>query len=439
VRDDEAKLNAVINDHLSELVGDKPEHLRRSIEHIALARKQQIIFMLDNADQRRAEIQQAGFIIAQEFAQNWNAIVFIAVRPQTFFQSKRAGALSAYPHKVLTIEPPRPEIVIEKRLLFALKVAEGKIPAAMLEGVRLSIQSMAQFLKALLHSLKYNRDLTEILANITGGNIRAVVEFVTQFIGSPNVEAEKIVRIQSQSGKYDIPIHEFSKAAILGDYSHFYPNSSLAMNLFDVHSPEPREHFLSPLIVAFLMSDQCPKDRDEFVASAAIFEAMQSLAFLPLQTERSLRYLTNKRLIETTERITFEEDARGLVGEMPRGFRVTSVGAYHLHRWLGSFSYLDAVLFDTPIFDDNAAPTISEHLESFDIRDRLTRTTSFRNYLTSVWDASGIRATYFNWHDAVREGQAAFDAVRRAVERNQKEAADRQRREQRRFQPHVRN
>jgi len=417
VKNDQAKLDAAINEHLSELAADKSEHLRRSIEHLSRARKQQIIFILDNADQRTVDIQQSAFLIAQEFAHGWDAVVFIAVRPQTFFQSKRAGTLSAYPHKVFTIEPPRPEVVIEKRLVFALKVAEGEIPAETLEGVRLSIGSMAHFLKALLHSLRTNRDLSEILANITGGNIRAVVEFVTQFIGSPNVEAEKIVDIQSKAGKYDIPIHEFSKAAILGDYAHFNPHSSLAMNLFDVKSPDIREHFLCPLIIAFLLSDTSQKDRDEFVATIATIEAMQALSFQPSQSENALRRLTNKRLIETTERVTFEEDLWGLVGEMPRGFRSTSIGAYHLRRWLGIFSYLDAMVFDTPVFDPKTAEAMAERLASFAIRDRLARATTFRNYLSSAWDASGIQTTYFSWHDIVRQGQPNFDGVRRAVER----------------------
>src|SRR6185437_741249 len=130
---------------------DKAEHLRRSIEHVALARKRQIIIVLDNADQRAIEVQQAAFIIAQDFARNWNALVFIAVRPQTFYQSKRAGTLAAYPHKVFTILPPRPEVVIEKRLIFALKIAEGNIAPDVLRGVRLTIGSIAIFLRALIH------------------------------------------------------------------------------------------------------------------------------------------------------------------------------------------------------------------------------------------------------------------------------------------------
>ena len=427
LKGDEAMTEAEVSAFLKEKATDKSEHLRRSVEHLSLGRKKQVIFMIDNADQRTTAIQQEAFLIAQELAQNWNALVFIAVRPQTFFQSKRAGVLAAYPHKVFTIEPPRPEIVIEKRLLFALKVAEGKIPASMLQGVRLSIDSMAHFLKALLYSLEHNRSLTEILANISGGNIRAVVEFVTQFIGSPNVEAEKIVRIQSQTGKYNIPLHEFSKAAILGDYSHFNPNSSLAINLFDVQNPDPREHFLSCVIVAFLMHEHTSKDKDEFVVTSVLLDAMQALAFLPNQTEGALRRLTNKRLIETTERITFEEDVTGLVGAMPHGFRVTTIGAYHLRRWLGTFAYLDAVLFDTPIFDDDATATISRNMESFDIRERLERTTSFRNYLTEVWDASGLRPPYFDWRDAIKEGQGQFDAVSNAVEGIKKKQAEQHR------------
>jgi hypothetical protein len=204
--------------------------------------------------------------------------------------------------------------VIEKRLVFALRLAEGRVPNELLRGVRLNIGNMAEFLRALILSIEKNRDLKEILANITGGNIRALVEFVTNFIGSPNVEAEKIVSIQRSTGKYVIPIHEFSKAAILGEFSHFVPDTSLAMNLFDVSSPDRREHFLSTMILAYLLSDATIKDKDGFIRSNQIVFEMQSHRFLAEQIHSSLRRLTNKRLIETTERITFDEDLAGPVG-----------------------------------------------------------------------------------------------------------------------------
>jgi predicted type IV restriction endonuclease len=416
-KSNKAKLDDQMAARMDELTGNKPEHLRRSLEHVARARQRQIIIILDNADQRSIDVQQAAFIISQEFAQNWNALVFITARPQTFFQSKRAGALAAYPHNVFTILPPRPELVIEKRLVFALKVAEGRISPDALQGVRLNLGNMAIFLRALLYSLEKNRDITEILANITAGNIRSVVEFVRRFIGSPNVEADKIVNIHGRSGKYIIPIHEFSKAAILGDYSHFVPESSLAMNLFDVDSPDRKEHFISLMITAFMLSNDTPKDRDEFVRTALIVEEMQNWRFLPEQTEKALRKLTNKRLIETTERITFEEDLAGLIGSIPEGFRATSVGAYHLRRWAGDFAYLDGMVFDTPIFDQKVRERISENLGSFDIKHRYARTLMFRNYLSATWESSGLRPPYLDWTELVRFSQGNFDAVQRAIKK----------------------
>ena len=110
---------------LDEKLSDSERHLANSAHHIVRGQKKQIIIIIDNADQRNLTTQQDAFIIAHNLAQQTDAAVFIAVRPQTFHHSRRAGALSAYPQKVFAISPPRPERVVEKRLKFALKLSEG--------------------------------------------------------------------------------------------------------------------------------------------------------------------------------------------------------------------------------------------------------------------------------------------------------------------------
>ena len=365
------------------------------------------------------QIQQEAFIIAHDFARNWNALTFIAVRPQTFFQSKRAGTLSAYPHRIFTISPPRPEAVIEKRLQFALKICAGEIAPAAYPGLTLKVGNMSLFLKALLDSLRTNREIKELLANITGGNIREAINFVKSFIGSTNVDAEKIVEIMARTGRYTIPLHEFSKAAILGDYSHFNPESSLATNLFDVEYPDEKEHFLGALILSFLESRYAPKDKDGFTVVAAILQETAQLGFMSQQTEGCLRRLTNKKLIETTERVTFEESAAGLVGDLPFAFRLTTVGVYHLQRWLATFSYLDAMVFDTPIFDELVLENILPNLENFYIGIRLERARTFRRYLTSVWNKAGIETPYFDWMFVWKRGEVSFAGVERVVQRHE--------------------
>lgn len=111
---------------LADKINLKDEHIKNSITHISNQTKRQVIICLDNADQRDFDTQQRAFVISQELAKEWNSLVFISVRPQTFFKSKSSGALTAYPHKVFTIAPPRIDQVLDKRLQLLSKCPREK-------------------------------------------------------------------------------------------------------------------------------------------------------------------------------------------------------------------------------------------------------------------------------------------------------------------------
>ncbi|KGD62572.1 hypothetical protein T9A_00863 [Alcanivorax jadensis T9] len=404
------------------LYGERDQHLKRVVGYYSKTSQKQIIICLDNADQRDFEVQQEAFVIGQELAQDWESMVFISVRPQTFFRSKRSGALTAYPHKVFTISPPRIDKVIEKRLGFALKMAEGNVSSEIYRGFAVNAESLALFLKALLSSLRGNSELLEFLSNITGGNIRAAIEFVTNFIGSPGVDAEKIIEKMATKGRYRIPLHEFTKQALLGEYSHYSSDTSMAMNLFDISNSDPNEHFLAPIILAFLDLDGRHRDNDGFCLTSELFSELQNSGFTGDQIERSLRRSTNKKLIETSQRVTFEEDINGaLIGEMPDSFRITSSGAYHFRRWMGQFAYLDAMVFDTPILSADVRENISEELESLTIDSRFKRASVFKKYLLDRWKRFTQAPSYLDFEAVLEESNATFKRVELAVERNEAE------------------
>lgn len=230
---DPSKAEERLAEMLERLTQDPFEHLRRSISHLTKGRHYQVVFILDNADQRKDDVQQEAFLIAQELARDWSCHVFVSLRPGTFYRSRVSGVLAAYPHRVFTIAPPRTDEFLEARLTYALDMAEGRLPLERLKGIQLNISSIASVIRALLQSLNKNDDLQELLANVTGGNVRELLQFVTSFIGSPNVDADKIVNIMNRQGSYRIPLHELSKAALLGDYANYHAESSLATNVFD--------------------------------------------------------------------------------------------------------------------------------------------------------------------------------------------------------------
>ncbi|WP_311750981.1 P-loop NTPase fold protein [Proteus columbae] len=397
---------------LYSLQEDKKNHIQKSVEFISKEHRKQIIICIDNADQRNFDIQQDAFIISQELSKEWSAIVFLSVRPQTFYKSKHSGALNAYPHKIFTISPPRIDEMISKRLRYAVRLARGE-EVSPLNNASVTSENLALFLEVLISSLQKNKELNEFLANITGGNIRKVIEFVTGFIGSPNIDAEKIIDLQEEQGRYIIPLHEFTKQALLGDYSHYSQETSSSMNVLDLTTPDQKEHFLVPLLISYLGVKGDHLDKNSFCRYTNIITEFQNTGFTQKQIDDALRRTTNRKLIETSLRVTFEEDEdRVLIGEMPDSFRITTIGAYHIKKWLGDFAYLDAMLFDTPILVPNVREHLSQNISSMDIKDRFFRALEFRRYLLQSWKQFIEAPSYFNFEEICLEQNAGFERVK---------------------------
>lgn len=302
--------------------------------------------------------------------------------------------------------------------MFALRVAGGQISHGSMKNITLSLNTIVAFLGATLRSIRQNDAIKQFLSNITGGNTRSVIELITTFCGSPNVDAQKIVDIELERGNYIVPIHEFTKHALLGEFAYFNSQSSfVACNVFDVTSADPREHFLASLAVSFLASNLGIRDNDGFVTGETISAEMSLHGFTENQTRSALRRLASKRLVETPylhyREIKVEE------GYDPLNFhyRATSIGIYHVRFWTGSFSFLDAMSTDTPIFYEDTRAQVSKLAASFEIAARLTKTTAFKGYLEAQWHSASIHCTYYNFTNLIVAGADTFKIVESVVSR----------------------
>jgi len=407
--------SAARREFLKKKIDRRDAHLHASLSHISRGRNRRIVLIIDNADQRSFELQQEAFLIAQEFAATRSLFVFVALRPSTFYLSKTTGGLSAYQNKLLTISPPPADEVIQRRLTFALRVAEGKAAPAALDGIRLNLSSIVSFLRATLRSIRNNDSIKQFLSNITGGNTRAIIELITSFCGSPNVDAKKIVSIETEDGNYIVPFHEFTKHALLGEYSYYNPQSSLvACNILDVSAADSKEHFLSALIVGYLSSSVGTRDKDGFVPGEVIQQEMMKQGFIEDQIQASLRRLAGRRLIETPYSHYKELTVSDSVVPTEFYYRATSIGIYHIRFWVGSFSFLDAMSTDTPIFDEAARALVSRLAPSFEIKDRYRKTMAFRDYLEARWHLASFDVSYFDFPTVLAGHVREFESVERA-------------------------
>ena len=396
---------------LEEKIAVKQEHLRQCLEHVRKGRNKQIVVFLDNVDQRPDEFQQRAFLIGQSMAERWPVFVFVALRPETYHRSRVEGTLSAYHAKAFTISPPRVDRVIHKRLRYAIQLLESGVIGKSIEGINIHVdlQDLLDYLKIIDYSFENNVELIEFVDNVCGGNIRLALDFIRVFVGSGHADTAKMLQIYRESGKYNIALHEFLRAVIYGDHRDYDASSSEIANLFDIAGSDGREHFLAPIILAYLGLDSRASGNTGYVSAESIYRYSQGLGFQPSQITSIFDRLLRNKLVETeTKRpLSGRPETRDLF------YRITTIGSYYYQKLVGVFPYVDAMVVDTPIVDTEVREKIGDETS---ILGRLNRAEVFRRYLDSQWSNIEAAAEIFNWRQLTSQLNAEINYIKSRVE-----------------------
>lgn len=330
---------------------------------------------LDNVDQRPLAFQEEVFLIAQSMAEHWPVTVFVSLRPETFAKSRVSGALSAYQPRVFTIDPPRVDRVLSKRVAFAVQTLENTGALSSLPAnVSFQSDSLLDYLRVIQRALDAGGDIVEFLDNMSAGNIRKALDFVQTFIGSGHVDSRKILDVEQRGQSYTLPLHEFLRAVMFGDKAYYDPTTSPIPNALEISESDGREHFLTALMLRYAESLAATGGKDGYVERASLFEQLQQIGFSHQQLDRAIERSLHAALLATPSG-----------GDCDR-VRITTRGAYVAKRLLLSFTYLDAMLVDTPIVDPATRTSIHDvsHID-----DRLARCETFLEYLDRQWHKLG--------------------------------------------------
>ena len=380
---------------LEELMTDEAEHVKQSIDYIINKstgkQKPNIVIFLDNTDQRSSEDQQEIFLIAHELSTQSMATVFVSIRPETFYLSHKKGVLKAYHSKVFTIEPPRIDLVLRKRLQFGLRIAQGEINVPLLQGQSIKLTNLTTMLQVMLRALESDKDeymnLKQAIDNLSGGNTRQAVDMVKEFLSSGHTNTRKILDIEQYDPEtYMIPMHEFMKTIIYSDNKYYDPLSSRISNVFGITSKDPKEYFLKLILLSELINLGASDIAERgFVNTKYIYGNLQGLGYLPEQIDNALEYCLKEQLIENPiNNVLYETD------KLSASVRIVNKGAIYVKMLAGNFQYVDAILVDTPIVDKDLLKKIVDSYNSHEagIEARMLRANSFIEYLSSCFEGS---------------------------------------------------
>jgi len=400
---DPQRFSSLERDMLQSLLGEPLRHMQRALEHLRATRRLQFVLVLDNIDHHEAEFQERVFVIGQSFSETWPVSVFMSLRPDTFYTSKKHGSITAYQPRIFAVEPPRVDLVILKRLTFALQQLEttGRIESFP-RGLTIDSRSLSVYLRMMIEAFQHNDRLKELVDNLSSGNIRQALDFVSTFVGSGYVSTERILDADRRGQLYTLPIHEFMRSILYGEAQYYDPRRSPVSNILDITTNDGKEHFLLPILLAACQA-RGESEPEGFVEKAVLFRHAQELGYSPEQIEAQLERGVDWRLFQ-------ESIDRGDFGSI----RVTASGGYMHKRMLTFFTYFDAILVDTPIVD----PVVRQKVGVVSlIHDRLERGEVFRQYLDEQWPFEDALTT-FSWPEVSASLRQDMDHAAERAERS---------------------
>ena len=391
------------------------EYLKRVFAHLKRGQKKSIVIFLDNLDRRSDALQEEAFLKASAIARDWSILVFVCLRPGTFYRSSHFGVLDSVAPKVIRIGSPKTKALVKRRLNYAIGVAKGLIASTRVKaGVPFSgstsfvLPKTAELLGVVRDSFVERRDLCELFEAVSNGNARELLRQLIQSIRSGHLDTLKILRILDESGQYTIAEHEAIRTLLFGDYLDYDPSVSSFINLFDVTRADPSEHFSRLLLLTHLSNVTVGHPAYGFMPVYDLHQYLFQMGFSQSHIEETCTYLYEKQCIDS--KLPYESWS----GEID-SVRITSKGRYLVTNLIFVFDYFNAVVADTPILDDSVR---SEIRDVSGIHDRLDRVDVFVAYLKDC--TKSIQDSHFEktWTRIETGVSAKIDRIRETLSRS---------------------
>ena len=351
---------------LESALKDKENHFFKLSEYLIRERRIRLCVIIDNVDQFDVSIQKEVFLFSQSLNRRGKVNVVLSLREGYYYKWRYQPPFDAFPPNVYHITAPPYNEVLQKRINYALKYISiiGKSEGAVKSGAKIQIDNEAvkDFLLSLKNTLfsQGNSSMLKFIEETTYPNIREGLEVFKQFLISGHTEVDQYIIRQrtSPDSKAPIPFWEFVKAVGLNNKMYYNKEISIVCNLF-APSEGSRNHFLKIKLLRYL-DDRLVKggQTEKYILISAIINSFSSAGYSLRVITSELNLLSKNRLIETDDLISDIEINSDLIEN--QSISISLKGHYYVNVLKNEFSYIEMILQDTPIFDDDYFLKIKE-------------------------------------------------------------------------------
>ena len=382
---DKESLNKKISDFLEARINNQYEHLVKIAEYLNNVCRKRLVIIYDNADQLNESSQKEVFLLAQSSKIVFKALIIVSMREGYFLKWREKPPFDAYHSTIFHITSPSYKEVLKKRIQFAVDNfkfvnVKGDLEA---KSFRLSELALSNLFKSLYKTLflETNSQVLKFLEETSYPDIRSGLEKFNKFLISGHTKITAYIA----DPNYNIPVWEFIKSVALESRLYYKHDVSFIPNLF-FPSPKNRNHFTKIRILNYLYDEaEVQSFKDYFIQFERVFRTFEKAGYSEDVIIDELTVLLEQKLIETSSLSSDIEE--GMKVSNREGIKITQSGIYYIKTLVNTFTYLDLVLQDTPIFDQNYFDKLIDSFPSSDdkgkrdLRYRVQNVEIFCEYL----------------------------------------------------------
>lgn len=370
-------------EEIYKIQNDRFLYLTKVIHHLKKGRNHSLAIYFDNLDRRSEVLQEEAFLKASAIARDWASLVFICLRPFTFYKSQKKGVLDTIAPITFTVGQPDLSLVLKRRFAYAKKLADGEtidenlIKSVPSKNIAMYLPSVSVIFESCEFAATKRHGIIPMLEDVSNGNIRKLLELVKSILSSGYLDTKKIHDAIIKRGNYLIPDYEGVKTLLYGDYMQYDPNVSPFINLFDIVNQDCFEHFIRISLLYYLSKIPVTSSNRGYVTKDELSNYLSSLGYNYFIIEETIEYLLENNCIRgQIENVLELSNIEKL--------RITTLGKYHLFSLVNVFQYIDAIIVDTPILKREIAELMTTGL---DINSRIERSIKFIEYIDICSDS----------------------------------------------------
>jgi hypothetical protein len=349
-----------------------------------ISNKQLCIIVLDNIDLYEDEslevsVFSEGIALSKKIKSN----IIVSIRDTTYVKHRNEATFNAYELKKLWLDPPPFKEVLSKRLLLARQILKGKQANVILHNnTTLVIPDLSIFFDIVQSSL-LNEINGKFIESLSDGNIRRGLILINNFLSSGHVRADLAIKnYLSQNDFFSFPLHEVFKGAVLGHWKFYREDRAEVINLFDAKLNSKTLQLIRVYLIHFLLIRAKEYDKVNTPVKL-IIDTFSKIGISENLLIQTLQLLLRNNLVKSSSSENISQTS---------SISISQSGSYYLGTMANRFEYLESIMFDTSINDDEVwdklcfytgvienYPNVNER-----IQNRVKRMNVFLGYLEQV-------------------------------------------------------